>query len=234
MPLVTVPVRRSGEPMATTWSPTLRLSELPNLAALRPLAPSSLIRARSLSGSVPTTFALYFLPSLIVTWTSVAPLTTWLLVTISPSEVTTMPEPVPWPAAVVVSIRTTEGLTCSATPETVPMLDCETLEPVTPPSLPPRWLRYCWIPAEVPPPMMAAAMATAAIRAKERRGRACPAEGAVAPWTSPGTGGCGWCASNQPGAGAAYGAPGVVGGWTGGGGYAPAPPVARASCASRS
>ncbi len=132
MPLVTVPVRRSGEPMATTCSPTLRLPESPSRAGFRPLAPWSLIRARSLSGSVPTIFAGYFLPSFIVTWISEAPLTTWLLVAISPSAVRTTPEPVPWPDPVRVSMRTTEGLTCSATPATVPLLDCETLVPLMP------------------------------------------------------------------------------------------------------
>ena len=57
MPLVTVPVRPSGEPMATTWSPTWTPSESPRVAAFRPEAFSSLISARSFLLSVPTTFA---------------------------------------------------------------------------------------------------------------------------------------------------------------------------------
>lgn len=57
MPLVTVPVRPSGEPMATTSSPTLTLSESPRDAVLRPDAFFSLMRARSFLASVPTTSA---------------------------------------------------------------------------------------------------------------------------------------------------------------------------------
>ncbi|CAM5681787.1 hypothetical protein SGLAM104S_10687 [Streptomyces glaucescens] len=67
MPLVTVPVRPSGEPMATTWSPTRTAEESPRVAAGSPEAFSSSIRARSLPLSVPTVRAVYSLPSLVVT-----------------------------------------------------------------------------------------------------------------------------------------------------------------------
>ncbi len=57
MPLVTVPVRPSGEPIATTESPTWTPEELPSEAGFSPVAPRSLISARSLELSVPTTSA---------------------------------------------------------------------------------------------------------------------------------------------------------------------------------
>ena len=54
MPLVTVPERPSGAPIAMAVSPTLRSSESANSALGSPLAPSSLMTARSEIGSVPT------------------------------------------------------------------------------------------------------------------------------------------------------------------------------------
>ena len=63
MPLVTVPVRPSGEPIATTWSPTCTPSESPRVAVGRPEASRSLISARSFLLSVPTTSAVWVVPS---------------------------------------------------------------------------------------------------------------------------------------------------------------------------
>lgn len=58
MPLVTVPVRPSGEPIATTSSPTWTPSELPRVATFRPEgAFATSMSARSFLLSVPTTFA---------------------------------------------------------------------------------------------------------------------------------------------------------------------------------
>ena len=57
MPSVTVPVRPSGEPMAMAVSPTLSLPESPRVAGVRPEASSTLMTARSESGSVPTSLA---------------------------------------------------------------------------------------------------------------------------------------------------------------------------------
>ena len=47
MPLVTVPARPSGAPIAIAVSPTLSLSESANSSGVRPLASTSLMTARS-------------------------------------------------------------------------------------------------------------------------------------------------------------------------------------------
>ncbi len=171
MPLVTEPVSPSGEPMATTSSPTARLSELPSEAVVRFLAPLTLIRARSLSGSVPTTSACFLVPSLKVTSTEEAPATTWLLVTISPSGVMTTPEPVDSPLAVRALISTIAGVTALATAETLPLLLAE-------PALTAGVVvlvcgRSVALPmrAALPPPIRPEASATAAISATGRRAR---------------------------------------------------------------
>lgn len=122
MPLVTVPVRPSGEPIATTVSPTLTPSELPRVAAFRPDAFSSLISARSFLLSVPTTLAVYDFPSLVDTLIEVAPEMTWLLVTISPPLVMITPEPVDVPLLSVALTSTTLGLTAAAMVATSPVL----------------------------------------------------------------------------------------------------------------
>ena len=57
MPSVTVPERPSGAPMATVVSPTLSLLEFAQVIGVMPEAPSSLITARSVVGSVPTILA---------------------------------------------------------------------------------------------------------------------------------------------------------------------------------
>ena len=85
MPLVTVPARPSGEPMATTGSPTTTSSELPREAVTRP-GFSTLRTAMSLAGSRPTMRAAEPLPSentarISAPSTPSAPETTWLLVT---------------------------------------------------------------------------------------------------------------------------------------------------------
>ncbi len=58
MPVVTVPDRPSGAPIAMAVSPTFSLLESANVAGVMPLASVSLMTARSLIGSVPTIFAL--------------------------------------------------------------------------------------------------------------------------------------------------------------------------------
>ena len=81
--------------------------------------PSTLITARSLDASAPTSFAVARVPSLNVTEMAVAPSTTWSLVTMWPWSSITKPEPwasvvPPWPcgpaapdAREVTSISTT-------------------------------------------------------------------------------------------------------------------------------
>ncbi len=114
MPLVTVEVSPSGEPIATTVSPTLTPEEVPSGAALSPEAPSTFSSARSLELSVPTTRAVRLVPSLVRTFTEEAPETTWLLVTISPSPLTITPEPVDEPFARVALTSTTLGVSAAA------------------------------------------------------------------------------------------------------------------------
>ena len=55
MPVVTVPSRPSGDPIATTPWPTRKLAEEPRLIGVRPETPSARTTAISLAGSVPTT-----------------------------------------------------------------------------------------------------------------------------------------------------------------------------------
>ena len=88
MPLVTVPCRPSGEPIATTSSPGSRSAERPSVAGVRPSTPCARMTARSVTGSRPTISAAADEPSLNVTRTEppfAAAATTWLLVRISPS-----------------------------------------------------------------------------------------------------------------------------------------------------
>ena len=121
MPLVTVASRPKGEPTATTSSPTPSASESPIEAGVRPLTPSALMTARSVTGSVPTTVASAVVPSSKLTDSSppsAATSTTWLLVRISPSSLRITPEPEPEPEDPVTLILTTEGSTTWATPST--------------------------------------------------------------------------------------------------------------------
>ncbi len=85
MPLVTVPARPSGEPMATTGSPTTTEPSVASDAATSP-GFSTLMTAMSLAGSRPTMRASEPLPSentarISAPSTPSAPETTWLLVT---------------------------------------------------------------------------------------------------------------------------------------------------------
>ena len=85
IPLVTVPARPSGEPMATTGSPTTTEREVPREAVTRP-GFSTLRTAMSLAGSRPTIRAAEPLPSentarISAPSTPSAPETTWLFVT---------------------------------------------------------------------------------------------------------------------------------------------------------
>ena len=72
MPAVAVPPRPNGLPIATTQSPTRALSESPNATYGKPLA-STLISARSVFGSLPTSVASNLRPSCSVTVISSAP-----------------------------------------------------------------------------------------------------------------------------------------------------------------
>ena len=83
MPVVTVPSRPNGLPMATVVSPTVA-SSVANGTVGRSTA--SICRtATSVVGSVPTTWASWVSPLGRVTWTATASATTWLLVTSRPS-----------------------------------------------------------------------------------------------------------------------------------------------------
>ena len=75
MPLVTLWLKPNGLPIASTTSPTRRLSEEAKAMAGR-LSRSTRSTARSVSGSLPTSFASNFLPSANVTSISSAPSTT--------------------------------------------------------------------------------------------------------------------------------------------------------------
>mmetsp|Transcript_35064 Transcript_35064/g.78045 ORF Transcript_35064/g.78045 Transcript_35064/m.78045 type:complete len:355 (+) Transcript_35064:152-1216(+) len=100
MPWVSVWSRPKGLPMAYTFCPTRRPSEMPSVTGLSsPMRPSSspvsCSTAMSLSASNPTTLALYVLWSSSVTLTSAAPLITWKLVTTWPLSSQMKPEPRP-------------------------------------------------------------------------------------------------------------------------------------------
>ena len=105
--------------MASTVSPTWTEPVLPSVAGFFPDTPEALMTARSVAGSRPTMVAEAVEPSvnltLMVPAPSAAASTTWLLVTIVPSERRMTPEPVspPWPASTV--IETTLGETAAAT-----------------------------------------------------------------------------------------------------------------------
>ena len=96
IPLVTVALNPSGEPMATTCWPTCNSSELPKLITGRFDAFRSLITAMSVEPSPATKSALYSLPSFSSTVISPpcwALLTTWLLVKMLPSSEIIEPDP---------------------------------------------------------------------------------------------------------------------------------------------
>ena len=94
MPAVTVFSRPNGEPMAMTHSPTRSRLTSPIFTGERPLA-SILTTATSVRLSAPTTRALNSRLSGRVTMSSSAPSTTWALVMIRPSALSTKPDPTP-------------------------------------------------------------------------------------------------------------------------------------------
>src|SRR5439155_186302 len=93
------PPRPNAFPSATTVSPTSSDDESANLTVGRPdTLPSIWITAMSCEMSTPTTWAEYFCERpCTVTVMLVEPLTTWLLVRISPVELTIMPVPAAGP-----------------------------------------------------------------------------------------------------------------------------------------
>jgi hypothetical protein len=96
-PVVTVPSRPNGLPMATTPSPTWTWLELAKASGCSSdFGASTLITATSVEGSVPTTFALAVWPLAKVTLIELAPSTTCWLVTMWPSPSITKPEPSAW------------------------------------------------------------------------------------------------------------------------------------------
>src|SRR5438093_4695851 len=93
MPAVAVCVRPNGLPIASTQSPTLRLSESPSGSVGSGCAALMWTRAMSVLSSLPTSFASNSSSVAMRTRILSAPLTTWLFVTTSPSAEMTKPEP---------------------------------------------------------------------------------------------------------------------------------------------
>ena len=124
MPVVTVPARPSGEPMAMTPSPTRRSDDRPSWATTE-LATSTFTTAMSVCGSRPTIRAVVRAPdaktaSRVARGSVAASETTWLFVTMSPRESITTPEPVPPVVPDRTSMETTAGTTRPATSATDP------------------------------------------------------------------------------------------------------------------
>src|SRR5881628_97305 len=92
MPEVALGVLPNGFASASMNCPTLRLSLLPVSTGVR-WSLSTFNSAMSLKGSRPTTLAVDLVPSLKPTSTSRICPTTWLLVTMCPSLVQTVPVP---------------------------------------------------------------------------------------------------------------------------------------------
>ncbi|GAA3392992.1 hypothetical protein GCM10017752_32250 [Streptomyces roseoviridis] len=137
---------------------------------------------------MPTTRARWVLPSEVRTVTVEAPETTWLLVTISPSEVRITPEPVDLPESELAEISTMDGDTAWATWATVPLLLADTFVPLTAPvaAVAPSAVHRSTRVA-VPPPTAAAAIATAARRPTPRRALRCAAGAGAGPGAGGGT-----------------------------------------------
>src|SRR6267143_3686920 len=110
------PPRPNACPSATTVSPSLSDDESANLTVGRPdTLPSIWITAMSCEMSSPTTWAEYFCERpCTVTLMLVEPLTTWLLVRISPVELISIPVPAAAPLPRTVLMSTTAGLTLAA------------------------------------------------------------------------------------------------------------------------
>src|SRR5581483_835370 len=113
MPWLTLPVRPSGLPMASTIWPAFTSSELPNVATFRLLASlSTRMTARSPAGNVPMTLAFTDSPPVAGTTSTAGSLpTTWAWVMMSPEPSNTTPDPV----ALLVKICTTDGSTAATT-----------------------------------------------------------------------------------------------------------------------
>ena len=117
-PAVTVDSKPSGLPIAITSCPRLSFRESPSGANGSVTLSLIRTRARSVSGSSPTTWAVRLWPSAVAARMREAPPTTWLFVSTRPSGETITPDPEPpWrpfsPGAT--SSRTTAGLTVSTT-----------------------------------------------------------------------------------------------------------------------
>jgi hypothetical protein len=122
MPEVTVPDSSNGDPMATTSSPTLSESDEPSATTGSPSL-SALTTATSDVGSRPTMVAVAEEPSwntAVIRPCSAAASTTWLFVTISPSELMMKPEPSPAEDRPCTRNCTTVGNIFSATASTEP------------------------------------------------------------------------------------------------------------------
>ena len=96
MPVLMLPWKPKGLPMATTNCPTCRRVESPRVTGeSRVAGASTLSTARSLLVSLPTTVAVTVVPSEKTTEIALAPSTTWLLVTIWPWSSQMKPDPSP-------------------------------------------------------------------------------------------------------------------------------------------
>src|SRR5450756_2624329 len=120
IPALTEPSRPSGEPMASTVSPTCTVEVEPRVAGVRPLTSLARMIARSVAGSRPTMLASAVLPLANLTVIPPAPAeaaasTTWLLVRMVPSERRMTPDPSSPPLDVVTVTETTLGWTAAAT-----------------------------------------------------------------------------------------------------------------------
>ena len=162
---------------------------------------SALITAMSVAGSVPTMVAGALVPSSNRTWiwppASASP-TTWLLVMIMPSWVSTTPEPSPRPDCARTSIDTTLGNTLSATASTVPSGACPSgwvmlTGEARPPSEPPATLAPTQ-PPRPPETSMAATIPTTSIPRPDFRSvsGACPGAIVCGPPPAAGNAEVGW------------------------------------------
>src|SRR6478736_273077 len=200
MPLVTVPCRPRGAPMAMTGCPTESVAESPVTAGVRPLAPLACTTARSVTGSRPTIVPSYDVPSCSTTLIAPPPAaaaTTWLFVRISPFADRTTPLPSSAPLLPWTCSRTTLGVTAFATRSTsVPGLPAATGAAALEAPPPDVADEVGEVPdtattaaAETPPPTRPATRPTVATVTRERRGRdRCPP---VLSWCCSGSGSTG-------------------------------------------
>jgi hypothetical protein len=116
----------SGEPMAPTCWPTLSDADEPSGAGTRLSTPSTLMTARSASGSQPRIVADAVRPSwndIVSETPSAASAITWLFVRMTPTKQVPMPEPVP------LDVATVGRSSCPAV----------TAAPMAPPTPPASW-----------------------------------------------------------------------------------------------